>query len=245
MALGTFCVMIFIRRTMAAVFQSPSPPKPYPFSISLWMARPRQLLQSAQIPEVGNDSLIVLFLQETLKADLDLRLYGYVTAEFRLVSSLQEDVVFVVILFYQSVGIRLGNGLNRLRDLIYGIRVDLPAKLNLRFYFIALCNCHVSHIVGNPHHADMAALHDAYGGSHPGGNLLLHLGIAPVAHYNLSLDSHAGYDMPVFPVAVGGLVLVHEVHVNGIVGNLLVELGMQMHQRFSVLLQSQNPGFCR
>ena len=50
--------------------------------------------------------------------------------------------------------------------------------------------------------------------------------------------------MAVLSVAVRGLILVHKIHVYGIVGNLLVILRVQMQQRFSELLQAEYPGFC-
>ena len=45
--------------------------------------------------------------------------------------------------------------------------------------------------------------------------------------------------MPVLPVAVGRLVLIHEIHVNGVVGDLPVELGVQMQQGLAEFLQTQ------
>ena len=91
----------------------------------------------------------------------------------------------------------------------------------------------------------MAALYDTDSGTHPACDFLYDNRIRPVTDNNLALDPHAAYDMAVFTVAVCRLVFVHEIHVDGIVWNLLVKLCMQMHQRFPVFLQSQNPGFCR
>ena len=51
--------------------------------------------------------------------------------------------------------------------------------------------------------------------------------------------------MAILSASVSRLVFIHKVHINGIVGNLLIKLGMQMAKRLSVFLQSQNPGFCR
>ena len=43
---------------------------------------------------------------------------------------------------------------------------------------------------------------------------------------------HTAHDMPVLPVAVRGLVLIHEIHIYTVVRNLLIELRMQMAERF-------------
>ena len=47
--------------------------------------------------------------------------------------------------------------------------------------------------------------------------------------------------MPVFTTAVCGLVLIHEIHIDRIIRDLTVELGVKMKERFSVLLQSEDP----
>ena len=91
----------------------------------------------------------------------------------------------------------------------------------------------------------MAAFHNTDCGAHPGSDLFLYFFRCPVSDYHFAYHTHAGYDMSKFTVAVCRLVLVHKIHVDGIVWNLFVELGMQMQQRFPVFLQSQDPGFCR
>ena len=42
--------------------------------------------------------------------------------------------------------------------------------------------------------------------------------------------------MAVLPVSVSGLILIHEVHIDRVIRNLPVKLGMQMQKRLSVLL---------
>ena len=91
----------------------------------------------------------------------------------------------------------------------------------------------------------MAALHNTYCSAHPGRNLFLYFFIAPMAHYHFALNPHAGHNVTIFSVTVGRLVFIHKIHINGIIWDFLVELCMQMHQGFSVLLQSQNPGLSR
>ena len=72
----------------------------------------------------------------------------------------------------------------------------------------------------------MAALDHADCCAHPGCNALLHIDVAPVSHDYLALDSHTCHDMTVLTVSVCRLVLVHEIHVDGVVRNLLIKLGM-------------------
>ena len=205
----------------------------------------RQLLQGSQIAEVGDDGLIILLLQEALEADLDLRLRLDVTAELIRVPALQEDLVGVVVLVGQCLDFRVGDGIHCLADLVDRISVDLPAELDLCFNLIALGDGDVSHVVSDTHDADVAGLHDADSGAHPGSETAEDLLILPVAHDDLPLDAHAGHDVAVLTVAVGGLVLIHVVHVDGVVGDLLQILGVQVAQGLFVLLKAEDPGLGR
>ena len=42
--------------------------------------------------------------------------------------------------------------------------------------------------------------------------------------------------MTVFPVAMGGLIFIHKIHINGIVGNFFVKLRVQLEKRLSEFL---------
>ena len=194
---------------------------------------------------MGNYRLIIMILQESLESDLDPCLHCYMTFEFFRVSALKKNVIFIIIFFYQNINITLLNIVHIFAYFVHRISVHFPAKFDLSLYLVALGNSHVSHIIRHTAHADVAALHDTYSGAHPGGKSFLHFSVRPVSYDNFSLDSHTGYDMSVLSSAVSRLVLVHEVHIDGVIGDFLIKLGMQMAQRFSVFLQSQNPGFCR
>ena len=123
--------------------------------------------------------------------------------------------------------------------------VDLPAKLDLRLYLITLGNCHVVHVVAETAHAHMGGLDHADRRAHPASKLLLYRLGRPVPYNNLALDTHAAHDMPVLSVAVRRLVLIHKIHIYAVIRNLLIELRMQMAERFPKLLQSKNPHLSR
>ena len=201
----------------------------------------RKLLERAQVAKVGDDGVVVLFHHEALKAQFDLRLHGHMAAEFLLVAAVEEYVVHVVVLVHQRVGIRLADGGDVLGDFVDRIGVHGPAQLDLRLDLVALGDGHVAHVVRHAQYAHVAALHQADGRAHPGGDALLHARVAPMAGDNLALDAHAGDDVAVLAVAVRGLVFVHEVHVDGVVGNLLVELRVQVQKRLAVLAQAGDP----
>ena len=62
-----------------------------------------------------------------------------------------------------------------------------------------------------------------------------------MAHHHLALHTHTADNVAVLSVTMCRLVLIHEVHINGIIGQLLIKLRMEMQQRFAILLQSQDP----
>ena len=122
--------------------------------------------------------------------------------------------------------------------------IDLPSEFNFRFYLIPFGYGNIVHVVPDTAYPDMGRFHDADCRSHPASYFILYPGICPMSHNNFTLYSHTAHHMAEFPVAVGRLVLVHEIHINGIIRDFLIELGMQMAQRLAVFLQSQNPHFC-
>ena len=54
---------------------------------------------------MGDNGLIILLLKEPLKAQLDLRLHRHMTAEFGGISSLQKNVIFLIILIHKGVDV--------------------------------------------------------------------------------------------------------------------------------------------
>ena len=72
----------------------------------------------------------------------------------------------------------------------------------------------------------MAALYNTDCSAHPGCNLLTNSLAGPVSNNNLTLNTHTCYHMAPLAVAVCGLVLVHEIHVDAVIRNFLVKLCM-------------------
>ena len=190
---------------------------------------------------MGDDGMVIALLQKLLEADLNGGLHGHSFPEFSFTPAVCQQFVFSIVFFHQGINICLGHCLNIFHGIVDIIMVDLPSEFDLGLNLVALCNRHIVHIVAHTADAQMAGLHHAHRCAHPAAQLLLQGRIGPMAHNNFAFDSHAAYDMSVFPVAVGRLVLIHEVHVNLIVRNFLIELCVQVAQRFSVLLQADDP----
>ena len=201
----------------------------------------RKLFQASQVAEMRNDRLIVLLLKEPLESYLNLRLYGHVTTELFWFSSLEQNIVCIIIFICQGFYIALRYSLYSFCDLIDRISIHFPAELDLCLNFITVCDRHISHVVGNSHNTDMAALYDPHRRAHPGCNLLLHFLIFPVSHDHLALNTHSGKDMTILTAAVCRLILVHKIHVYRVIWNFTIKLSMQVKQRFPVLLKPENP----
>ena len=127
--------------------------------------------------------------------------------------------------------------------IVFLLQEPLKPDLDLCLHFISLGHCHISHIIGNSHDANMTALDHTHCCAHPGCNLLLYSTVRPVPCNDLAFDFHSCKNMPELAAAVSRLILVHEVHINSIIWNFLVKLGMKMKQRLPILLETKNPGF--
>ena len=90
---------------------------------------------------------------------------------------------------------------------------------------VALCDGDLAHVVAEAHDLHVLRHGHADGGLHPVADALVNLFVLPVAGHDLAGLAQAGADEAVLPVAVGGLVEVHEVHVDFVVRDLLVVLG--------------------
>jgi hypothetical protein len=82
-------------------------------------------------------------------------------------------------------------------------------------------------------------------GARPRADPLLDVGVAPVSDGDLALEAHPGRDEPELPVAVGGLVQVHEVHVDVGPGNPPVELRVQVQEGLAEDVEPGDPHFGR
>ncbi len=189
--------------------------------------------------------MIVVLYEEFFDTDLLLRLYSHMFLKLVEIPALVNNLILAVILLNQRIHIALRHRIHILYHVVYAVMVDFPAKLNLRLYFVAFCHSNVVHVVTETAHAHMGGLDHADRRAHPASKLLLHRFGRPVPYNDLALNPHTAHDMPVLPVAVRGLVLIHEIHIYTVVRNLLIELRVQMAERFPKLFQSENPHLSR
>ena len=115
----------------------------------------------------------------------------------------------------------------------HAVAVDRIAELDLRRDLVALGHRDLAHVVAEA--AEFRALPVVPGRRRagPGADARLHGGVLPIADDHLPVQPHAAHDEPVLAVAVGRLVQVHEIHVDGGPGNVAIVLGVKMEQRLA------------
>ena len=109
--------------------------------------------------------------------------------------------------------------------------VDGHAEPDLGLDLVALGVGNVTHVVAEAGHAQVLRLVPSAGrpspGADPGGDPW----ILPVADDGLAGDPEASLDEPELAVTVGGLVEIHEVHVDLRPRQVAIELRVQVEQR--------------
>ena len=200
-----------------------------------------QLIQSVQIFECGRERAISTLFQECFHGNFVTGLHtdgvpgrtGHL-CRFR-------EIVRLLVFRHQGIHLgfcdRLGTG-NQIPD---AIAVHSPAEPDLRLHLVSLGDGHIAHVVAKAGHLELAGFHIADRGTHPGANLRQHALILPEAHHNLARDAHAGANETVLAIAMGGLVQVHEIHVDFIPRNIAVVLRVQVQQRLAQQGKAGNP----
>ena len=185
-------------------------------------SEPRQLLHAVEILEGVGEGLAAFPIQHLLHGDLFLRLIadgGDVICG---------DIVACLVLGHERVDLCLGDGVHFFHQIAHGPGVHLPSELGLDLHLVTLGDGHLPHVVAKAHDLHLFGDSDAYRGFHPVCNAFVDLLILPVPGDDLARHAQACSDEAVLPVAMGGLVEVHEVHVDLLVGDLFVVLGGQM-----------------
>ena len=200
----------------------------------------RELLQGAEVTEVVGEGVVVVLHEEALDADLLGSLDLDVTTELLRVAAVEHEAVGLVVLVGELLDLGGGHGLDVRGEVVDRPRIDGPAELDLGLDLVAIGDGDVAHGVGEAGDADVAGLVDTHGDALPLAELGEGDGILPVTKDDLVVPAHAGKDVPELALTVGGLVLVHEVHVDGVVRDLLVVLRRKLAQRLAEVLQAQD-----
>lgn len=198
-----------------------------------------QLFHAIEVLERVGEGFAALRIHHLLHSDLFARLIADGS------DIVGRKIVLFAVNGHELVNFRFRDGVHFLDQIANGPCVDFPAEFLLDFDFIALGDSHVAHIVAETHDFHVLRDGDADGGLHPAADAGLHILVLPVPSDNLARLAQARADEAVFPVAVRGLIEVHEVHVDFFIGNLTVILGRKVQPRLLEHIQAVDPHFGR
>ena len=200
-------------------------------------SKARQLFHTVQILEgvgEGHAALIIHHL-------FDSNFFSCLIANrFHIIGG---NIILFRIHSHHFINLCLGNGIHGLHQLAHRPSVDLPAQFDLNFHLVAFRNSNFTHIVTEAHDFHVLRHSHADGSFHPVTQSLLDGFILPIPGDDLPRHSQPGGDEAVLPVAVGGLIQVHKVHVDLIVGDPQVILGSQVAIGLLQIYQAVDPHF--
>ena len=195
-----------------------------------------QLVHAVQRAEVIDDAdIAALVFAEFIDGDLVLRLFAHD------VDAVGGHGVLLGIFRHQSVHLGVGDDVDIVDKIAHGIVIDLPAEVDVRFHLVALGDGDVAHVIGEAADLELFGEGVAGGDFAPGSQLFEGLFVFIIADDHLIVHAQARHDVAEFAVAVGSLVLVHEVHVDGVVRQLFVVLGGEVAHGLLQLGKAADP----
>ena len=197
-----------------------------------------ELVEAVEVLERGGEGGEIAVLEE--RAEADLLLGG---GEERLLfgRALLRHGVEVEILLDEAFCFLVGHGVDELQHVRHGIAVAGVAELDLGGDLVAFGHGHFAHVVADAGDLHGLGIGPCGGDARPHADLVLDERIGVVAVDDLAVEAETGADEAELAVAVGGLVQVHEVHVDGGPRNVAVALGVQVEHGLVEDLQTVDP----
>jgi hypothetical protein len=142
------------------------------------------------------------------------------------------NVVLALVIAHQPVSFRIAHLLHPLHQISPTIAVHRIAQPNLCLDFVALGNGDVSHVVSEARDFEMLSVVPGARRAGPGGQLLDDVSILPVADDYFAIQAQPAADESELAIAMGGLIEIHEIHVDRRPRQIAIELGMQVDKGF-------------
>jgi hypothetical protein len=138
------------------------------------------------------------------------------------------DLVELGVLLHEAVDLGVRRLLDPGDEIADAVAVDRVPELPLGGDLVALGDRHLAHVVPEARELEALAVGPSARRPHPDAYGLVDAVFLPMADDDLPVLPQPGADVPELPVAVGGLVQVHEVHVDRAPGQVTVELGVEV-----------------
>ena len=205
----------------------------------------RELAQASEILEVSGERVEVASVEERPQAYL----LGGGVAQRAVPGTprgeLGHDRVAVLVLRHDIVDGVGRSTVHRGDELIDAVGVDRRPEPQLDLDLVALGNGDIAHVVAEAGHPQLLGGMPAGGGAGPRADPAADGRVAGVPGHRLAPQGQTGLDVTELAVAVGGLVQVHEVHVDLGPGQGKVGLGVQVQERLAQDVEPGDPGLGR
>ena len=195
----------------------------------------------AKVVEVGGEGGSVFVFEHLTESNFCLSGVANFLPVNLLARLVDLDGVEFLVLLNECVNFLLVNLLVILHKRRNGVIVNVIAKTLLKFYAVAVGNCHVVHVHTEHQAAYIVSVGNTSRYTRPNSDFLLNVLVFPIADNHFASHAHAGADVSELDVAVRRLIEVHEVHVHGVPRNLGVVLSVEVQERLVQLLQALNP----
>ena len=196
-----------------------------------------------QIFERGREALEAAVFQKGAHAQFKPRAIEQRFVPSAGLAQFRRDRVALLIFTCEGLDLGVGDRIHLGHEIADAIAVGRESELHFRRDLVALGDRDLTHVVAET--AEFRALPIVPGArrAHPGADAVLDLRVGPMADDDLARETHAGVDEARLPVAVRGLVQVHEVHVDRVPGQVTIELGVKMDERLLKRVQPAHPHF--
>ena len=174
-----------------------------------------QLAQSAEVLEVGGEGPEAALGEERPQAGLDPGAVAQRLVPVPARRQFRRDVVEIAVRLHQVVDLGVADLVHHGDQVVHAVGVDRDPEPQLGLDLVALGDRDVAHVVPEPGQLEPAYGGGAQRGPLPGRDPPTDHRVADVADHGLARHPEPGLDVAELPVAVGGLVQVHEVHVDG------------------------------
>ena len=201
--------------------------------------------QPVQVLEGGGEARKAALFQKRAHTQFDAGRVGQGGAHRAALAQRLRHHILALVFGHQRIDRGVAGSVDVGHQIAHPVAVDAVAKGHLRRHFVPFGHGHLTHIVAEAGKFGVLAVVPGRRGPaphiQPGQGFL----VLPVADDDFAAQTHARADEAELPPAVRGLVQIHKVHIDGIPGNVPVELGVELGEGLLQGHQAGDPHFGR
>ena len=203
--------------------------------------QPGQLAQTTEVLEIRGERAEAAVGEEHPKPGFDARAVAQRVMSLAAQQEFRGNGVGVEVFADQFVDGRLGNVIDHGDEVVDGVGVDRCAEVQFGVDLVAFGDRDTAHVVTEAGELEVPHGIPRGGDPSPGRNSVSGVLVVDVARDRGARNSDSRLDVAEFPVAVCGLVQVHEVHVETGPGECFVGLRVKVQQRLAQRVEAPDP----